>query len=299
MIGMTNVARRKQSVDFDGLTFDFRDGYGSLEYTETGYDVGEEPIIYYSNDAVNWTRLYSGDVIEWWDKIYLKGDNPNGIGYGTVDPSKYINLCCSGGGCKVYGNLYSLLDNGDGSTITSIPNDFCFVNIFKDSGGLVDASNLELSSMNLTNNCYRGMFSGCYSLESVPILPATTLANYCYAYMFYGCNSLTTAMTTLPATTRAEGCYQYMFSECYELLNAPTMFFTGTTGSTNSCEGMFEKSSSVRVIYLYSYTGSLGASNGFRNWVNGVSSSGNFMWGGISSTRGADYIPSGWRIIPR
>ena len=47
------------------------------------------------------------------------------------------------------------------------------------------------------------MFSGCTSLTTAPVLPATTLKSYCYSYMFRGCSKLNyikAMFTTAPST---------------------------------------------------------------------------------------------------
>ena len=48
--------------------------------------------------------------------------------------------------------------------------------------------------------CYSGMFQGCTSLTTAPVLPAKTLRGNCYSNMFKGCVNLTTA-PELPATS--------------------------------------------------------------------------------------------------
>ena len=68
----------------------------------------------------------------------------------------------------------------------------------------------------LTANCYMGMFVGCKSLETAPELPAKELASECYKEMFRECTSLKTA-PKLPATSLAWRCYAYMFYYCSEL----------------------------------------------------------------------------------
>jgi hypothetical protein len=51
------------------------------------------------------------------------------------------------------------------------------------------------------------MFSGCTSLTTAPVLPATTLVNTCYYHMFYGCTNLNhvtclaTSITTMYCTS--------------------------------------------------------------------------------------------------
>lgn len=119
---------------------------------------------------------------------------------------------------------------GDIRTLIDYENYYCantsqatFKIFFRSMNNLKSAP--KLPSMELADNCYNGMFSGCTSLTTAPELPATTLASDCYQSMFYGCTSLTTAPALL-ATTLANSCYDQMFENCASLTTAPTLLAT-------------------------------------------------------------------------
>ena len=101
---------------------------------------------------------------------------------------------------------------------------FTMNGIIEASGSVTSLTDGEgnKTDVNLSNECYRCMFSKCTSLTTAPELPATTLQPKCYAYMFYGCTSLTTA-PKLPAEQLASYCYDEMFSECTSLATAPEL----------------------------------------------------------------------------
>ena len=112
-----------------------------------------------SIDGTNWSVFTPGTttitLANAGDKVYFRGDNI------TVSESSsiYYNFVMSGK-IAASGNIMSLLDKTCQST--TIPNDYCYYN----------------------------MFYNCKSLTTAPVLPATTLARYCYSYMFNGCTSL-------------------------------------------------------------------------------------------------------------
>ena len=135
------------------------------------------------------------------DKMLIKGNNTS---YAVLDEDAYhpgnIEACYfdiyvpdSSGGCKVYGNIMSLIygDNFIGQTSLTAPCTFSY--LFNGHGRasviIKDASNLILPATTLTKYCYRYMFMHSM-FDKAPILPATTLKDYCYANMFSGCTHL-------------------------------------------------------------------------------------------------------------
>jgi hypothetical protein len=88
------------------------------------------------------------------------------------------------------GNIMSLIygDNFIGNNTISATQTFAA--LFRGNNKLVNAKDLILPSMSLTQDCYNTMFYSCTSLVTAPELPATYLANYCYNAMFNGCTSL-------------------------------------------------------------------------------------------------------------
>lgn len=111
-------------------------------------------------------------------------------------------------------------------------------NLFRSSGGLINAKDLILPATTLAEYCYCSMFDSCDSLITAPELPATTLAGWCYSYMFAGCSSLTTA-PELPITTLEKYCYEGMFSYCASLTTAPEL------PATNLAKGCYSSMFSV------------------------------------------------------
>ena len=84
---------------------------------------------------------------------------------------------------------------------------------------LWDYENLDAP---LYDYCGYKLFYDCRSLESAPILPATTLSKGCYSYMFQSCSSLASA-PELPATTLEKECYKDMFNGCTKLKSTPVL----------------------------------------------------------------------------
>ena len=111
--------------------------------------------------------------------------------------------------------------------------------------GVVDATNLILPAMTLTDSCYSFMFYLCTNLKYAPELPATTLAEGCYQHMFSYCTSLTTA-PELPATKLASSCYYGMFANCPSLTTAPAL--PATTLATYCYRGMFQGCTSLTTV---------------------------------------------------
>ena len=178
-----------------------------------------DPDVQYSTDGgATWQNLAYGDTV-WMggagNKIYLRGNNPNGF---SMNMNEYSYFVMNTGDIAASGSVMSLVD-GKGLS-TTIPNDYCFAYLFEWSESLTKAP--ELPATKLRNNCYEGMFWQCARLKQAPELPATTLASKCYSSMFAECTSLEEA-PELPATTLAPYCYEYMFLDCEQLTKAPEL----------------------------------------------------------------------------
>lgn len=190
----------------------------------------------------------------------------------------------------------------------------CYRGMFKNCTSLTTTP--ALPAMTLAIYCYSEMFYGCTALTQAPALPATTLASYCYSNMFQNCTSLTTA-PALPATTLADSCYFQMFDNCTSLTQAPelpattmarccyqTMFYNCTALTTTPdlpattladiCyRSMFSGCTSLNKVITYATN--ISASNCLNNWLNGVSSTGDFFnLGGATYPSGESGIPTGW-----
>ena len=257
-----------------------------------------------TDDGVTWTSMENiganaslSVTLNAGEKAIWKGE---AIGYSTATASTRSTVFSSTGRYKVYGNITSLLYDNNFKNIDNptLPDFNCFTNLFYDSTGLTDASNLimhfelpattskrqlsylfqgctslvnapELKNIGFGGSQYtfRNMFRGCTSLTTAPELTATTLTQGCYAYMFYGCTSLTTA-PELPAATLVKNCYQQMFYGCTSL------------------------------NYIKCLATDISANSSRANWVNNVSSSGTFVKAASMNgwTTGTAGIPEGWVV---
>lgn len=135
------------------------------------------------------------------DKMLIKGNNTS---YAVLDEDIYhpgnIEACYfdiyvpdSSGGCKIYGNIMSLIYGDNFIGQTSLTAQCTFSYLFNGHGNsyvrIKDASNLILPATTLTKYCYSYMFMNC-RFDKAPELPATTLSDNCYKGTFDGCTSL-------------------------------------------------------------------------------------------------------------
>ena len=196
----------------------------------------------------------------------------------------------------IKGNIMSLLNDIDFSTLSVLTNTFTFASLFADCTGLTDASELLLPATTLADYCYQNMFYGCTNLASAPELPATTLATYCYRNMFKGCTNLTTVPSILPATNLSgcDFCYAYMFHNCTSLAIAPEL--PATTLVEGCYYSMFRDCRSLN--YIKCLATDISARDCTYNWVNGVASTGTFVKNSNMSswTTGNSGIPLNWTV---
>ena len=244
-----------------------------------------------------WTSItsYTGSsaptiTVKVGDKIQFRGNNEQ---YAS-GPSKYNTFNGSTAEFEVEGNIMSLINSTDFSTLTALSSDYTFNFLFNECTGLTSAENLIMPATALTENCYRCMFQNCSSLTTAPsVLPATTLKNYCYSNMFQYCSSLTTA-PELPATTLADYCYNNMFRNCKKLATAPEL---PATNLANGCYNyMFYNCTSLN--YIKCLAKNISAYNCTNNWVRGVASTGTFIKAASMNdwTTGNNGIPKGWTV---
>jgi hypothetical protein len=226
-------------------------------------------------------------TLEKGDRVYFKAGVKNWSGEDKLKVDGNFN---------VGGNIASLVVGDDFEVTGASQTGVNFSSFLKNKTGLKDASQLTIPMTDLTNSTFQSMFEGCTSMTAAPELPATTLNASCYLEMFKGCISLTTA-PVLSATSLANYCYQSMFEGCSSLTTAPVLP-AGTL--TNSCyKAMFKKSgltasprlaakTLVNNCYEEMFSGcsslveitmiatSISASNCLKNWVSGVSTTGDF-----------------------
>ena len=300
------------------LTFNIS-STGSINWVTT--DSSSAKTIEYKINSGEWVSITSTaegvaiNVVAG-DKIQFRGNNAAySNGY------SYINtFSASTAGFSVEGNIMSLINSTDFSTLTTLQSGHTFSYLFSNCTGLTSAKNLVLPATTLTYSCYSGMFYNCTSLTTAPALPATTLASWCYFSMFEGCTSLTTA-PELPATTLSDNCYREMFMSCTSLTTAPAL---PTTTLASWCySGMFQDCTSLTTApalpattlanscYSNMFYGctklnnieclatDISASSCTNYWVSGVASIGAFIKNPNMNdwTRGVNGIPKGWSVL--
>ena len=189
----------------------------------------------YSTDKVNWNTSGLADGIELnaGDIVYL-AEMAGWIAGSSID----LNV-----GTFNVGGKFSYFVTGDGTpeypTVSH-----SYHNLFRDSTGLIDVSNLKLDvDFGTTTHVFAGMFYGCTNLLTTPELPVTALTGYCYYEMFRNCSSLL-LLPELPATTLDEMCYEGMFFGCTSLLAAPAL--PATTLADSCYLSMFHGCTSLK-----------------------------------------------------
>ena len=164
------------------------------------------------------------------DNVRFKGKSV------TTDYDKHFSMT---GKIAASGSVTSITD-GNGGTSNVQLSENCYEYMFSGCSSLTSAP--ELIATELAELCYNNMFCGCSSLTRAPELPATELKESCYAYMFCGCSSLTRA-PEINTTELAEGCYHSMFFGCSSLTSAPKL--PATTLAENCYAYMFYGCSSL------------------------------------------------------
>lgn len=208
--------------------------------------------IEYSLDkGLTWNTLTDGSTSPlvlanheiWWRAYDPQVTSTSGMGnFNTVGTTSDF---------VVKGNIMSLIYGDDYKGKYALKDDYQFLKLFAGDVHLISVEELELPATELTDNCYKQMFSNCISLvtpmselpsnvltegcykqmfeectrlETVPRLPAMIMENNCYANMFMGCTSITTIPSDyLMSTALAPYCYSGMFYRCRELTTAPTL----------------------------------------------------------------------------
>lgn len=96
--------------------------------------------------------------------------------------SKRTNFSCVGI-CYIYGNIMSLLSKEDYATMTELPYNETFQNLFKNDNNKnithADGKDLVLPATVLRKNCYSEMFSGCTKLNYIKCLATDISAKDC------------------------------------------------------------------------------------------------------------------------
>lgn len=263
----------------------------------------------FTDFGTDYIRLNKGE------KIYVRGDNPNGLSYYDEDTElwKHSHFIIDLGKVEANGNIMSIIDGG-ACTRMDVP-EYCFYGLFKDCTALVTAPALQAET--LSNYCYGQMFEGCTSLIKAPNLLSKTLAPGCYYNMFAGCTSLTTP-SDLPSDILKYNCYIGMYRDCTSLTKTPAilasilasscfyMMFQGCTSLTTAPE--LKSTTSVEYCYWSMFEDCVNLNYvkcaakeynelNFRDWLKNVSPTGDFYCYDASIfPRGVNGIPEGWTV---
>lgn len=261
--------------------------------TVTISNPNELTIGYSINDGnIVWTADINVDLSAG-SKMELYGDNKTYCK--SIDESLVTTISMSGD-CYVYGNVMSLIQSSGFETLKKLDTDRTFRSLFKDNTHLLShpKKQIVLPALELSTECYDGMFRGCSNMTKAPKLPATTLKNYCYSGMFLSCSSLVEA-PELPATTLKKFCYSSMFMYCTSLTSAPVllaekleessyvrMFWGCTNLKSVTCLAINISAYQCTWCWLYdvSATGTLFKAKDFDGWI----------------TDDPSGVPSGWTL---
>jgi hypothetical protein len=244
------------------------------------------PILEYSTDCETWQEwqhttaegTHTFDTLTLTaigDRVYLRGDNPDGLGAlpeGAETPLfSHFEMT---GKIAAGGNIMSLLDKD--TEITEIPIFGFFIlfggiseenpntsltaaaampnvttigdggceGMYQGCTSLTAAANMS----QLTTIGYRGcdcMYSGCTSLTAAAAMPNVTTIGYrgCDC-MYQGCTSLTAAANMPQLTTIGDYGCEKMYEGCTSLTAAANMPQLTTIGD-GGCEGMYEGCTSL------------------------------------------------------
>ena len=132
---------------------------------------------YYTNYEGKW-QTYNGDIIQLDKNEWVSFRGTNSTDPVKISSSSYMNIHCNSL-CYVYGNVMSLLSKDNFATMTTLPYDHTFRNLFKDNKNIThtDGKDLVLPATTLRSYCYSEMFSGCTSLNYIKCL-ATDIPAY-------------------------------------------------------------------------------------------------------------------------
>ena len=200
----------------------------------------------------------------------------------------------------------------------------CYQNMFRKNTSITTGKHIIISAYKMAPYCCNGMFKGCKSFTSAPVIKATELAEGCCQSMFEDCDL--TVVPALPATVLAEGCYRQMFRNSTHLESVPAdllshvttlepyCYFSMFNGCTNlknapdlpaatlvtSCyESMFggTKVSSIKCLATNNITANDNTKY-TKEWFKDVTVTGTFTKkAGVTWRSGINAIPSGWTVV--
>lgn len=183
-------------------TLTITNGGGTLKYSLDGvdfetYDFSTHPTISVPAGA----------------NLYMKGTKTNSNNY-ALNFKMDVNH-------TIGGNIMSISDENNYTTMTSIPN-YGFKELFKGDTYLISASNVNFGNVTtIGNNGLNDFFSGCTLLVSIPDLSnITTVGNAGLATAFYQCSSLVNGADLTSITSCGTNALSYTYTQCSSLTTA-------------------------------------------------------------------------------
>ena len=237
------------------LTFQIVAG-GTL-YWYVGNDTYAKTIEYSKNGG-EWTEITSSsggsgttisEVVPG-DIIKFRGNN---IQYGSTSASRFINTenCLFYG----YGNIMSLIQKENFVNRKNFTSDnnlafaymFYQTNIMSHPTKLLHLAATYFSGNLRPSGVYESMFRECKKLKRPPVIHLTNeTVNECFRNMFNGCTSIQ-SVPKMPTSISTSACYQ-MFMNCTGLKTAKIDFIYWA--GNNACQSMFEGCTSLRSVYF-------------------------------------------------
>lgn len=241
------------------------------------------PNFEYSTDGVTWKEwqhttadgVHTFDTLTLTavgDRVYLRGDNPNGLG--TMPEGAEIPLFSHfemTGKIAAGGNIMSLLDKN--MEMTEIPASGLLA-LFGDiteenpNTSLTAAAAMPALTSIGESGCAE-MYTGCTSLTAAAAMPVvTTIGNYGCAGMYANCTSLTSA-AAMPALTSIgeRGCAE-MYAGCTSLTTAAAAMPAVTTIGKEGCAGMYAGCTSLTSAAAMPVVTTIGNAGFFNMYVD-------------------------------
>ena len=194
---------KRTVFSWNGFSVKARDN-GTKVSMKFGTDSGGGEVQYSIDQGGFWENYDANTLIDLnaGDKVCFCAKRTT---YNNYDAGSAIISSVDNKLCYVCGNIMSLISNSDWSfeTITSVGTDVFNCAFSNSTGGGADnytpnthiatdpSDMLILPATTLGEKCYKGMFKGCQSLTTAPVLPAPSpAANQVYMAMFAHCRNL-------------------------------------------------------------------------------------------------------------
>lgn len=172
-----------EEIDFKGLKFtNAQSTPSTVAFHNNGTNA---PDVKFSYDGEEWTEWNPDTPVTLADEgdfIFVKGDNASGF---STSSTNFTNFVLTGK-IATSGSIMSLIDNSDGS-LTIIPSNHCFRELFKNNHSLISVPDINVS--NMTVACFVRTFADCANLEYAKI-KLNTYNSYCYNSLFIECDKL-------------------------------------------------------------------------------------------------------------